>query len=680
MTRKILLAICCLFSFSSVAKEAKEAVENTIELAPMTVTTRALTAPPINTEADSKTEFYREELTERGLNRLQDLSKNTPNFSITNVGSGSFAQIINLRSLTNTGIFSPPSVVFYVDDVAYSSPMSNAGWLFDMEEVSIYRDPQPARFGKNAYAGAVDMHTRQATNELHGNIGFGVASYNNYRVNVKSSGALIKDTLFFNLSGLYQTSDGFLINDFLHNHPSAEENFSGQASLTWKPNAAWDIRLSLSKESFDYGNRRWVKTDSTEHSFTTSSGLAEKNKQASDTQALRIAYESDNYKLLSVTSHRFWKLSPLLVDLFLTPAGNNTLEHNFSDETWSQEFRLNPKTHGDWDWQLGSFYSTTDFRGTSDLRIPVSKTLNYWATQRSTDNYALLGHLAYQGFHDLTLYTDVRVDYFHSQLNGTLSTLTGSYLENRHYDTVFASPKWGVDYRFSDNALLYASTGFGAKPGGLTHASSDNRFVDFKQENLWHNTVGIKTDGFNQRLTSNLSAFYYRMKNYQIERDLANGNYETFNAPRVSSYGFELENRAQLLEHLYLENSVGYTHSRLDNYHDLITGADYRGERVPFIPDFNALTALQYKDAQGYFARAEWVWKGKTCFNETQCAVASQQDYSLLNLRIGYNKNGYSAYLYADNATDTYYYTIRTATRGAPGNPRVIGAQLGVDF
>jgi iron complex outermembrane recepter protein len=481
MMRKFLIASCCLFSVSSFADNS---VEPTIELPPITVTSPKSIAPPINKEADSKTEFHREELTERGLMQWQDVTKNTPNLSIANAGSGSFLQVINLRGLSNTAIFSSPSVVFYVDDVAYSSPMSNASWLFDMDEVSIYRDPQPGRFGKNAYAGAVDMHTRQPTNELKGGLTFGVASFDNYLVNVKSSGALIQDKLFFTISGVYQTSNGFLVNDFLHNHPNAEEHFSGQASLTWKPTAAWDIRLSLSKSDFDYGNRSFVKIDSGRHSFTMNSELAEQNKQASDTQALRIAYETDHYKWLSVTSHRFWKQSPLLMDLFLTSAADNSLQHNFSNETWTQEFRLNPKTKGDWDWQLGGFYSTTDFRGTTDVRIPAFNINNYVTTQLSTDNYALLGHLAYQGFHDLNLYMDLRVDYFHSKLHGTLSTFTNSYLENRDYDTVFASPKWGVDYRFSEQGLLYASTGLGAKPGGLTHASSDNRFVNFKQEDL----------------------------------------------------------------------------------------------------------------------------------------------------------------------------------------------------
>jgi iron complex outermembrane receptor protein len=101
---------------------------------------------------------------------------------------------------------------------------------------------------------------------------------------------------------------------------------------------------------------------------------------------------------------------------------------------------------------------------------------------------------------------------------------------------------------------------------------------------------------------------------------------------------------------------------------------------VPFVPKFNASTALQYKHPQGYFARAEWLWKGKTYFNETRSAVLSQNDYSLLNLRIGYAKGGYSVYLFANNLTNSYYYTTKLGARGAPGDPRTLGIRLSVEF
>lgn len=670
--KKILLLSSYLLATAAVANDSN------IELEPMTIIAPATIEPPLNKEALSKNELYQQDVIERGINRVQDVIKNTPNFTLTNQGFGSFRQVFNVRGLVNTAIYGTPAVAFYIDDVAYGSAMSNMGALFDVDSVDIYRDSQPAKFGKNAYAGAIDIHTRQATNQLEGDIRFGVAAFNNYSVNARSSGALIKDKLYFNLGGVYQQSQGFLTNNYLNTHPDNQENFSGQATLTWKPSQAWDIRLNLSKEDMDYGSGRFTRVDSTQR-YTNNSNVQEQLKQNTHSQSLRIGYQSDNYQLLSISSHRVWQMSPLVVDLDLTalPLGMRTVTAN--NETWTQEMRFSPKHQGIWDWQLTAFYANTDNHSNENfIAKPFTNDLSI--AHRSIDNYALAGHLGYGGFDKLSVYQDLRLDYVTSHLNASLSQTNGGNLENKNYQTFFASPKWGFDYRFSKNNVLYASTGFGAKAGGLSYANVDMRFVEFKQENLWHNTLGIKSDWFNGRLSTNLSGFYYQIENYQIERFLINGNYTTFNAPQVTSYGFEIESRAKLVDNLYLENNVGHTHSEINRFQDLITGANYQGNPVPFVPEFNATTALQYKHPQGYFIRTEWLWRGKTYFDETKSAALSQNDYSLFNVRVGYSKQAYSVYLYADNLGDNYYYTSKIGVRGVLGNPRVVGAQLSVSF
>jgi iron complex outermembrane receptor protein len=654
--------------------------EPTITLETVTVTSQKSSSPLFDSNASNKTQFQEQDTQERGMSRLQDLSKNVPNFSITDQSLGSFRQVFNMRGLVNTSIYSSPAVVFYVDDVAYSSTMTNMGLLFDMENVTVYRGAQPGLFGKNAYGGAVNMQTRQPENTLKSGLTVEVGTFDHYLVAAKSSGALIQDQLFFNLSGVYDRRAGFLSNKVLNNHPDSQENFSGKAAFTWKPSNTWDIRLTLTKDDFDYGNGRFTRLDNPEK-FTTNADLSEQLKQNADSQSLRIAYQTENYNLLSVSSRRFWNMSPLLVDLDLNPFPAAMRNLNVKDETWSQEFRLSPKAHGVWDWHLGGFYSNNRYDEYDDLAAGGGRDL--YAGVRRTDNYALFGKLAYQGFAHLDLYSELRMDYVHSTIDSTHTPIVPAANNDvllGHYDTVFASPKWGLNYRFSEHGLLYASTGFGFKPGGFTYANNDHRAELFKQETLWHNSLGVKSDWFNNHLHSNISAFYYKIKNYQVERFFAGGNYSLFNAPKVSSYGFEADNQLDVMENLSFQSTVGYTHSHFDDYHDKFDGTNYTGNPVPFVPKFNASTALQYKHPQGYFARAEWLWKGKTYFNETRSAVLSQNDYSLLNLRIGYAKGGYSVYLFANNLTNSYYYTTKLGARGAPGDPRTLGIRLSVEF
>lgn len=667
-----LIAIsCCFFVLARAANASPVTLET------VTITAQKATAASFNIEAESKNEFYAEELRERGMYRLQDISKNIANFNITDQSLGSFRQMFTMRGLTNTSIFSAPAVVFYVDDVAYGSPMSNMGQLFDIASLSVYRSSQPGRFGKNAYAGAVDIQTRQPGNRFENSIGLELGSYGYHAVNVKSAGALIKDQLYFNLSGVYNERDGFLYNSFLNNHPDAQENYSGRAALTWQPSSALDIRLTLTKDDFDYGNARFTRLDRP-NSFTTEAGMNEQLQQNADSQTLRIVRQTESYKLLSISSHRFWQMSPLRIDLDLKPPPIASRNLTNDEETWTQEVRLSPKRQGLWDWQAGVYFSSSQFHEVDNILI--TDYLDVYRTEKQTENYAVFGRLAYQGFTDLNLYTELHLDYVSSHLVSSLNSLPGDFFlpVTLSYDTFFASPKWGVDYRLSEHSLTYAATGFSFKPGGLTFANIEPRAIQFDKETLWYNTVGIKNDWFNERLKTHIAAFYYDISDYQVERFFAGGNYSAFNVPKVSSYGVEFEGRLRIIDNLALENSVGYTHIRFDDYHDLITGVDYTGNTVPFVPEFNALAALQYKHPQGYFARAEWLWKGNTYFDETN--LLHQSAYSIVNLRIGYAKEHYDAYVYVNNLTDTYFYTTQLGVRGAPGDPAMAGARLSLHY
>lgn len=666
-----LLKICGFYVFT-VAVQAEPVV-----LPPVTITTQTSTEPSFNQEADSKNAFYAAELPERGINRLQDIGKNIANFNVADQSLGSFRQIFALRGLTNISIFGAPAVPFYVDDVAYNSPMTNMGQLFDIEAAEVYRTPQPGRFGKNAYAGAIAIQTRQPDNQFRNSVAVESGSFDYRAVSAKSSGALIENKLFYSLSGSYNGRDGFLYNSYLDKHPDAQDNFSGRAVLAWQPTMAWDMRLTLTREEFDYGNARFTRLDNPVP-YATEADLTEHLRQDSESQTLRVQHKTDDYNWLSVSSHRVWHTHPFIIDLDLRslPIASRNLDNQ--DETWTQELRLTPKKTGAWDWSVGGFFSTAQYSEQDSIQI--TEFLDRYWTVKQTENYALLGHLAYQGFAKLNLYTELRLDYVHSELNSTLNAMPGDFFlgVKRGYDTFFASPKWGVDYRLTERSLLYAATGFGFKPGGLTFANIEPKAIEFQSESMWYNSVGIKNDWLNGRIKTNLAAFYYDISDYQVERFFAGGNYSAFNAAKASSYGVELESQTKIIDYLTLENAFGYTHIRFDDYIDPIEGTDFTGNTAPFVPEFTMLTALQYKHPQGYFARAEWSWRGNTYFDESN--LLHQGAYSVINLRLGYAKDHYEGYVFVNNLSDTYYYTTQLGARGAPGDPTVAGVRLAYHY
>jgi iron complex outermembrane receptor protein len=526
----------------------------------------------------------------------------------------------------------------------------------------------------------MDIKTKQPENELHAGVALELGNYNQHQVTANTSGALIKDQLYFNINGQFQERDGFLYNSYLNTIPDNQKNFSGRATLKWTPNKVWDARLILSKEDFNYGASRYVRLDSPNF-YTVRSEINEKLKQQTDSEAIRIAYHGDDYELLSVSSRRFWQMNPRIMDLNLLPTVL-TRTQTAEETAWTQEFRLRPKDqYSNWRWQTGLFYSNVEKHTVIDTLI---STINSRVDlkKHDTDSYAVFGQLAYQGIKQIKPYLDLRLDYVKTFMNGVNNYSSGRTVSLQQRDgSFFVSPKFGVNITLSDNALFYAATGLGFKPSGFTIANIDSNLSHYKQERLWNNELGIKSQWFDDRLKFNVAGFYYQIENYQIERFFTQTDYAIVNAPKAHSVGFEVESQAQLMENLSLDGNFGYTHTQFDNYRDPVTQVNYAGKIAPFVPELTGLIALQYKHPQGYFARAEGVWMGKTYFDENNTSLMSQNAYALANLRVGFERKNYSIYLFAKNLADTHYYTFKIdSVRGTPSDPRQFGVRLALNF
>lgn len=243
--------------------------------------------------------------------------------------------------------------------------------------------------------------------------------------------------------------------------------------------------------------------------------------------------------------------------------------------------------------------------------IPVlsGSKLHIKQKKRDTDNYAVFGKLAYQGFNAIKPYVDMRVDYVSNVINAMTVLPNGKKLRyDQNQGTVFVSPQVGVDVTLSDNALLYTSTGLSYKPSGFSIANIKDNLSHYKQECLLHNELGIKSYWLDERLKLNVAGFYYAIENYQLERFFTQTDYAIVNAPKAHSAGFEVETQVQLMDNLSLDGNFGYTYTQFDECLDPITKMNYyAGKLAPFMPELTELLALQYKHPRGYFARAEGV-------------------------------------------------------------------------
>src|SRR5690606_10115983 len=123
----------------------------------------------------------------------------------------SFISVRGVAQINNAD--SPVAIV--VDGVPQNSQKQLRMELFDVERIEVLKGPQGALYGRNAIGGAINIVTREPTNEFDGWALVGAGSGNLRTASGALSGPIVEDKLLFRLSGAYKDSDGTIENVFL---------------------------------------------------------------------------------------------------------------------------------------------------------------------------------------------------------------------------------------------------------------------------------------------------------------------------------------------------------------------------------------------------------------------------------------------------------------------------------
>lgn len=115
----------------------------------------------------------------------------------------------------------------------------------------------------------------------------------------------------------------------------------------------------------------------------------------------------------------------------------------------------------------------------------------------------------------------------------------------------FFAPKFFVESRVNDDAMLYASVAKGVKPGGISTVGTFNRLSDniYRPEKLWNYEIGAKTTFLDGRAVFNPSAFYMDYTDKQISTLVVDPTTASgfrgvvSNASGARVYGLELDTR-----------------------------------------------------------------------------------------------------------------------------------------
>ncbi len=264
-------------------------------------------------------------------------------------------------------------------------------------------------------------------------------------------------------------------------------------------------------------------------------------------------------------------------------------------------------------------------------------------------------------------------------------------------------PKYNATYKFNDDKMVYFTYSEGFRAGGANAGKpssvfgAGNKYHTYKSDDLLNYEVGTKTTWANGRFQFNATAFLMKWKHIQIEA--TNPDSDVFslgivNFPEAEIKGVEANFSVRPFENLTVTGNLGYNDAALSKNAVLFPeGSDpkvaTKGTRLPLVPKWKgSLTARYNFNGELFHARpyvmGVYQYQGNSV-NSLQgiqsivadIAVRTQPSYSISNLRVGLERDNWSATLYVDNVFNTYgkqLYNDRWAkTRLTATRPRTFG-------
>ncbi|MFC2951553.1 TonB-dependent receptor [Marinicaulis aureus] len=415
-----------------------------------------------------------------------------------------------------------------------------------------------------------------------------------------------------------------------------------------------------------------------------------------------------------------------------TPLNDSVIYHAFDESHWNGEARLTGQH--DWiDWVAGFFYYKGSAEhigqpqgvraGTQRFQVDLYEP-TAWAGYGNVVIHLLDDRLNLTGgirrsddekFVDFNSLTDATPP---GQLDFVASPASTIF------DVTIATERWdwkaGIDYRFTDELMLYASAGTGYRlPGFNVRPSQPGQEGQTPGEALRSYEIGAKSELFDGRLKTNLAAFLmdfterpatYAGQEAQLTDDLSGNvpgastvipggptgtgldaafftcrDYDMaldgpanpaagvgVNCVARSYYysvagkvkGIEAEIEAEPVDNLHITGSMGYVKWKADD----IT-------RVVRVPDWTASAGVSYEflDVLGgsITPRLDWYFTGRTAYN-ANLPEFDQEAYSLVNTRITYHneEHDYDVSIGATNLFEKFYYRNKIAFQafGLPTN------------
>ena len=706
------------------------------------------------------TAFSAAALTQKGMRDSRDLEISTPSLSFGNQFGAPSSAVINIRGQVqaDTVITVDPSVGVYFDDIYLGRANGQLTELFDVERVEVLKGPQGTLYGRNTTGGALKVITKKADPSAPAG-GYVSLSYGRFNYLAAEAGVnlpIIEDKLAIRVSGTSRIQDGWtktIVTDGgsigVAAKPTGQvvdtndKNFkSVRGSLVAKPSNAFTLTLAA---DYTKNNTNGILTRNNLGDVFSGNVFNPANRgfsfspEGSDFRVGRShLVPFANLSQWGVSGTAEWDLGAAVAKLIL--AHRKVDVKHRSDVDGSDAFLLDytytmdmkqdsaelqltgDAIDGRLHWLVGGFWF--DEKGSERTDSFAFYGLDYRVSASNARNKSksVFSHLVFDITDRLSATLGARYTWDskgidnNSRLNnfcpfkppqeGLVVRSPTDCTLSRNAKTSFESWAVGLDYKVSQDVLVYVKSGRASRSGGQQargygfDPAAVNPFdgtigfdssAAFTPETLTDVEIGLKSLFLDRKLKFNIDYYHSWVKDQQqstiVPLTLSPGLTTTFiaNLPGTTQVdGVEVESTLKLGQ-LTLDASGSYTKVKESDPAHFIPVLSPKWKvsatatyDVPVsYGTYSASVTYGYTDAQ--FANA----------NPIFASLVRLGNRSVVNARVGLNfKNGLNVAFWGKNVFNEKYYNFNTAfaplgltiNPSFEGAPREFGLTVGGTF
>lgn len=684
-------------------------------------------------------------LKEEAATSFFDYASTVPNLSFATTGFG----ITNSRTIALRGIADTDTTGLYIDDTPVPEALDPR--IFDANRIEVLRGPQGTLYGARSMGGTVRLITTQpdtsiAGGNVHANLSTTADTPNaNYQID-GAYNLPITDKIAARATGIYQSDSGWFVRQFpvaggLGNvsNTGASKTAGGSIAVLFKPTDDLSItpRIMYQRISIDGFPLADVAVLDPAHTvYLVPGSFIQKrefdipesavDKFVLATTEIRLVRKFGTF--LSSTSYfdrdnnNIEDDSLAIYTAFGTPPVPVTIEDDLSTRAFTQEFRFLSTFQGPFQVVGGLYY--TKARGLDTFPpttvrdyAPFGSTNVFSGAFRTSDEeFAVYAEGTLEITDHLSVIGGLR--WFRTDVEGQTTTdgLAVGGLNvgpSRSVKDNGVTPKFSAQYKFSEDAQVYATAAKGFRPGGVQNpivsplctadlaalGKTPDETGSWESDHVWSYEIGAKGRIPDHKVTASVAVFLINWDNLPQTVSLPCGfNFRT-NAGTARSKGAEFEFSAEPIAGLKLGGGFGYTDAKIQS--SVPGGTFLRGDPIAQVPKYTVSADGGYEWSVGpktsAFVHADYKYVSQSTSNvnairdpDTGGLVARvRPQYAIIGARAGMQVGNYEVAIFGKNLTNEIASLSDILSLGieAPGRarmsmnqPRTIGIEMRATF